>query len=195
MALDLPRRFILYVGGIAPHKNLSVLVTAFSMLMNDPGHQDVGLVLVGDYQKDVFLIDDRLADCISRLNLDKKVIFAGFRSDDELAHLYNAATVFVLPSLSEGFGLPALEAMSCGTPVVCSRAASLPEVVGDAGLFFDPHRPDELFERLRRVFDDHALREELSRRSLQRAAAFSWSKSALSLFSVFEELRDDAPAA
>jgi glycosyltransferase involved in cell wall biosynthesis len=126
--------------------------------------------------------------------LDNNVIFAGFRSDQDLAYLYNAASVFVLPSLSEGFGLPALEAMACGTPVIGSLTTSLPEVVGDAGLFFDPHDPGELAERLGQVLSDNALREELGRRSFRRAAAFSWQRSAFTLYSIFEELIKDASA-
>lgn len=186
--------FILYVGGIAPHKNLPALISAYSMLLKYPQFEKVKLVLAGDYEKDVFLIDSGLREQIERLRLTDRVVLAGFVSDRDLVYLYNAASVFVLPSFCEGFGLPALEAMSCGTPVICSRTTSLPEVVGDAGLFFDPHNPTELLEQLLRVLRNGAFREELSRRSLQRAARYSWAHSAATLFSILEKLNGDAPA-
>jgi glycosyltransferase involved in cell wall biosynthesis len=187
LGLDSSQRFILYVGGIAPHKNLSVLVNAYSELIEKPHYQDVTLVLVGDYEKDVFLIDYELKKLINRLKLDNNVIFTGFVPDDELVHLYNAASVFVLPSFCEGFGLPALEAMSCGTPVIGSDTTSLPEVIGDAGLFFNPKSPEELVDKLVYILDDESFRKELGERSVRRASHFSWSKSAAQLLAVFNE--------
>lgn len=186
--LDIKTRFILYVGGIAPHKNLSTLVTAYSKLINDTVHKDIKLVLVGDYEKDVFLIDKDLNELLKQLHLTDRIIFTGFVSDEELVYFYNAATVFVLPSFMEGFGLPALEAMACGTPVIGSKTTSLPEVVGDAGLFFDPNDPDELLGHMTTIIENDELRKELAQRSLQRSAAFSWSKSASEALSVFEKI-------
>lgn len=182
-------RFILYVGGIAPHKNLSVLVSAYSELIKQPYYKDVKLLLVGDYERDVFLIDHKLKEQINRLNLDKRVIFTGYVPDDELVYLYNAASVFVLPSFCEGFGLPALEAMACGTPVIGSNTTSLPEVVGDAGLFFNPEISQELLDELIQILDDENYRDELGQRSIQRASDFSWSKSAAQLLAIFNEFK------
>jgi len=104
--------------------------------------------------------------------------------------LYNAATVFVLPSLIEGFGLPPLEAMACGTPVIVSDTASLPEVVGDAGLYFDPRDPDALTAQLSRILTDRVLVERLKKKSLARAKHFSWRKSARQLIEVFSEFKE-----
>jgi glycosyltransferase involved in cell wall biosynthesis len=186
--LDIKTRYILYVGGIAPHKNLSTLITAYSKLIEDTNHKDIKLVLVGDYEKDVFLIDNNLKVMLKQRHLTDRVIFTGFVSDEELVYFYNAAIVFVLPSFIEGFGLPAIEAMACGTPVIGSKTTSLPEVVGDAGLFFDPNDPDELLGHMTTIIENDELRKELAQRSLQRSAAFSWSKSASEALSVFEKV-------
>lgn len=189
--LDITTKIILYVGGIAPHKNLSTLVTAYSKLINDTVHKDIKLVLVGDYEKDVFLIDKDLNELLKQLHLTDKIIFTGFVSDEELVCFYNAATVFVLPSFSEGFGLPAVEAMACGTPVIGSKTTSLPEVVGDAGLFFDPDDPDELLKHLTSIIENEELRKKLAQRSIQRASTFSWQKSAVQVLDVFNYLGSD----
>ncbi len=181
-------RFILYVGGIAPHKNIAVLVDAFLRLQETGGHTDTRLVLVGDYSDDVFLIDEKMKRLKDNPALRDKVVFAGYVEDEDLNTLYNAATVFVLPSFCEGFGLPALEAMSCGTVVIGSNTTSIPEVVGDAGLFFDPHDDRELADCLRRVLDDDSLRHELEGRSLRRAATFSWERSAADTLRALQSL-------
>jgi glycosyltransferase involved in cell wall biosynthesis len=181
-------RFALYVGGIAPHKNLTALVAAFDLLAADGQHEDVRLVLVGDYENDVFLMDDAIRARMNDPAFRARVIFTGYIPDDELNALYNAASVFVLPSFCEGFGLPALEAMSCGTVVIGSDSTSIPEVVGEAGLFFDPHDVRALAAHLRTVLDDHALREELQRRALARAAQFSWQRSARDALQVLQAL-------
>jgi glycosyltransferase involved in cell wall biosynthesis len=138
----------------------------------------VRLVLVGDYENDVFLMDDEIKARMNDPEFRKRVIFTGYIPDDDLNALYNAATVFVLPSFCEGFGLPALEAMSCGTVVIGSDTTSIPEVVGEAGLFFDPNNAGALAAHLHTVLDDDELREELQRRALQRAATYSWLRSA-----------------
>jgi glycosyltransferase involved in cell wall biosynthesis len=181
-------RFVLYVGGIAPHKNLATLVTAFDQLAADGQHEDVRLVLVGDYENDVFLMDDAIRARMGDPDFRARVIFTGYIPDEELNALYNAASVFVLPSFCEGFGLPALEAMSCGTVVIGSDSTSIPEVVGEAGLFFDPHDAQALAAHLRSVLDDPVLREKLQRRALQRAAMFSWQRSAQDALQVLQEL-------
>lgn len=178
------QRFILYVGGISPHKNLATLVDAFAALRGE-----WKLVLVGDYQKDVFYSSyTALQEQLQRLNLSGRVIFAGYVPDAELVHFYNAAEVLVLPSFGEGFGLPAMEAMACGVPVVASRAGALPEVVEDAGLLFDPHSARELEDCLRKLLENEPLRRQLGQNGLRRAAQFSWRRSAQNLLAVFEEL-------
>lgn len=181
-------RYILYVGGIAPHKNLVTLLRAFGGLMKFPEYADVRLVMVGDYEHDVFLIDEDLKAGMKDPQFREKVIYTGYVSDEGLNCLYNGAHIFVLPSFCEGFGLPALEAMSCGTVVIGSNTTSIPEVVGDAGLFFDPYSEQELQDHLRRLLDDDALRESLGRRSLERAATFSWQRSAAETLAVFSAM-------
>lgn len=182
-------RFVLYVGGISPHKNLGTLVDAFRLLTADPDFADVKLVLVGDYARDTFHSDyPRLKAQVARLDLEDRVIFAGFVSDEDLAHLYNAAALLVFPSLEEGFGLPAVEAMSCGTPVVVSDRGSLPEIVASAGRLFDPTRPEAIRDALRAVLGDDALRAEMARRGLARAETFTWQHAAQKTLDVFHQL-------
>ncbi len=181
-------RVILYVGGIAPHKNIQTLVKAYASLIEEPKYKDVRLVLVGDVEKEVFLVDSGLSDLIDRLGLNESAIFTGFLEDRDLAILYNAAAVFVLPSYCEGFGLPALEAMACGTPVIGSCTTSLPEVVGNAGLFFHPDSSEELKDRLCEVLHDDGLRRELSKRAIDRAATYSWELSARQALGMFNEI-------
>ena len=116
------------------------------------------------------------------------MVFTGFVDDADLVHFYNGASTLVMPSFDEGFGLPALEAMACGTPVIASRAGALPEVVGNAGKLFNPHDPDELKVCLSDVLGDARLHQEMSRQSLQRAREFSWARSADSALAIFEEV-------
>jgi len=189
--LDISTRYILYVGGIAPHKNLSALINAYSGLIKDSRHNDIKLVLVGDYERDVFLVDNKLRALIKKLHLTDNVVFTGFISDEELVCFYNAALVFVLPSFMEGFGLPAAEAIACGTPVIGSKTTALPEVLGDAGLFFDPNKPDELLEHLTIIIENGELRKKLALRSIRRASAFSWQKSAVQVLNVFNNLKSN----
>ena len=181
-------RFILYVGGISPHKNLGTLVEAHSMLVQNQNEKDVKLVLIGDYQQDVFYsCYSDLKQQIRKLGTNGNVVFTGFVDDADLVYFYNAAAALVMPSFDEGFGLPSLEAMACGTPVVASRAGALPEVVGEAGLLFDPGSPEELKRQLKQLLSDEKLRARLGRKGLLRAKEFSWKQSARSALAVFEE--------
>ena len=182
-------RYILYVGGIAPHKNLTCLIEAFSILVKQETYQDIKLILVGDYENDVFLIDKQLKNIMDNPVLKKNIVFTGNISDEDLNLLYNGAAVFVLPSFCEGFGLPALEAMSCGTVVIGSNTTSIPEVVGNAGLFFNPDKVNELVLQLQHVLDDDELRGKLQSRSLERAATFSWQRSANEMLQVINDLK------
>ena len=180
-------RYILYVGGISPHKNLATLIQAYASLIQTTPHQDVNLVLVGDFQHDVFFSSyPAIRQRIHDLGLADRILTAGFVPDADLVHFYTGAAVFVLPSLDEGFGLPALEAMACGAPVIASRAGALPEVVGTAGLFFHPTAPDELTACLSQVLGDDHLRQTLQARGLQRARQFTWVRSAQAALQGFE---------
>jgi glycosyltransferase involved in cell wall biosynthesis len=177
-------RYLLYVGGLSPHKNLPRLINAFSQVDSD----DVRLVLVGD-AKDVFHTEvSAIRSAIEQSHLNGRVLLPGFVPDGELAHLYRRAYALVQPSLMEGFGLPAVEAMACATPVISSRAGSLPEVIGDAGLFFDPSDVSEMASAINSLLSERLLRDELGRRALVRATLFSWERAARALMECFAEL-------
>jgi glycosyltransferase involved in cell wall biosynthesis len=183
-------RFVLYVGGISPHKNIDTLVIAYERWRQRiGGSAPVSLVLVGDYVADVFhssyLAIRRL---IETAGLESSVRFTGYVPDDHLRDLYSAADVLVLPSFYEGFGLPVLESMACGTPVIASDAGALAEVVSDAGLLFDPHSSEALARVLGRVLGDDALRRDLAARGKVRAAQFTWEASARAALAAFEEV-------
>ena len=165
--------FVLYTGNIKPHKNVDRLIEAFSLLrQRRPG--DVTLVIIGDEASKY----PKLRRLVHRHQLHKHVRFLGFVPDATMAALYRLASVFVFPSLYEGFGLPPLEAMALGTPVITSNVSSLPEVVGDAAVLIDPGSPASIADALARVLDDEALRAELIRRGHERVKAFSWARSA-----------------
>ena len=169
----LERDFVLFVGTIEPRKNVPTLLTAFQQLL-DHYHPEVDLVLAG---APGWLTDEVYA-LVNRLGLAGRAHFVGRVSDEELVWLYNAAQAFVLPSFYEGFGLPPLEAMACGTPVIVSNTSSLPEVVGDAGLLVDPTNANEITVAIWRLLSDEVLRQELIARGLRRVASFSWERAA-----------------
>ena len=175
--------FVLYAGNIKPHKNIDRLIEAFSLLRK-AGREDLKLVIIGDEISKY----PRLRRLVHRLQLDRQVRFLGFVPDATLAALYGLASVFVFPSLYEGFGLPPLEAMAFGTPVVTSNVSSLPEVVGDAALLIDPLSPVEISSAIGRVLDDDALRAELVRRGHERVKTFSWARSVKRIREVYDEL-------
>ncbi|MBA3633564.1 MAG: glycosyltransferase family 4 protein [Acidobacteria bacterium] len=187
--LEPDKPFLMYVGGISPHKNLNTLVDTFHLIIQNANFSSVKLVLVGDYKDDPFFSAyPSLKKQIDRLGLSDKVIFTGYIEDLELAHLYNSTSMVVLPSLEEGFGLPAVEAMACGTPVAASHRGSLPEVLGKAGLFFDPTDTENMAETLRHILGNHALRKEMSQTGLARAKEFLWNKAAKDMLVIFNEL-------
>jgi glycosyltransferase involved in cell wall biosynthesis len=179
-------KFLVYVGGLSPHKNLPRLVEAFAHVSTrDP---EVRLVIIGDFG-DVFHTHvPEIKAAIERGGITDRVVLPGFVPDSELVHLYRRAYALVQPSLLEGFGLPPVEALACGTPVVASQAGSLPEVIGDAGLFFDPLDVSSIATVLRRLVRYPQLRESLASRALARAAQFTWDRAASLLLECFEEL-------
>ncbi len=177
-------RYLLYVGGLSPHKNLLRLVAA--MARGVP--EDVLLVLTGDFH-DVFHSHvPEIQAAIRAHQLEKRVLLTGFVPDQDLVFLYNRAYALVFPSLVEGFGLPAVEAMACGTPVIASNAGSLPEVVGDAGVYFDPTDVGSISEAIGTLLSRPEERADLARRALDRAARFTWTASARALLDCFDEL-------
>ena len=125
---------------------------------------------------------------IEKLGLAGKVTFTGYVPDNDLVYLYNAAVLFVLPSLEEGFGLPAVEAMACGTPVVASNRGSLPEVLGNAGCFVDPCSVESLWSMLRDVIQSDKRRQEMRRSGIARSQSFTWDAAATKLTALFSEV-------
>jgi glycosyltransferase involved in cell wall biosynthesis len=169
----LPDSYILYVGTIQPRKNLDMLIEAYARL-RDGGVTAKQLVIAG---RKGWLYETLFAR-ISALGLKQDVTFTGFVPDEDLPHLYDGACLFVYLSLFEGFGLPPLEAMARGIPVVTSNTTSLPEVVGDAGITVSPRSLDDVIEGMRRVLTDAALADKLSQAGKGRARQFSWERTA-----------------
>jgi glycosyltransferase involved in cell wall biosynthesis len=178
--LPADKPMILYVGGLAPHKNLQGLLQGLAQASESVAAQQLQLALVGDPAGDGFHSHHKeLVDTIQGdTRLQGRVHFAGFVPDEDLVALYSDALALALPSFSEGFGLPAMEAMACGVPVLASTGGSIPEVVGDAGLFFDPHHTAEIAAAIERIAGDPVLRAGLARKALSRAGEFSWKRAA-----------------
>ncbi len=171
--LQVTTPFVLYAGNIKPHKNVDRLIEAYSIVRR-LGHTDTSLLVIGDEVSKF----PNLRRLVHQLDLQSHVRFLGFVNDATLAALYRLASVFVFPSLYEGFGLPPLEAMAAGVPVVTSNASSLPEVVGDAALLVDPLDAGALADAIARVLGDPALRATLIERGHARVAEFSWDRAA-----------------
>lgn len=170
----LPERYALFLASNKPHKNLPRLVEAWGLLCDRHLTGDVKLVVAGHW-------DSRYPQArrrASELGLAEEVIFLGAAGEGDLPALYGGALFFVFPSLYEGFGLPVLEAMACGTAVVCSNVSSLPEVAGEAALQVDPLDVKMLAEGMARLLQDDALRQSLADSGLARAGQFSWEKAA-----------------
>ena len=170
---QLQGRNALFVGNIKPHKNVERLIAAFAKLREDPQFSDLTLIVVGDEISKY----PSLRRAVARHAVRPNVRFFGFVPELTLVALYRAADVFVFPSLYEGFGLPPLEAMANGTPVVTSKISSLPEVVGEAALTVDPYNIDEISEAMKSILTDSALRARLIHDGRVRAQQFVWEES------------------
>ncbi|MFB0519465.1 MAG: glycosyltransferase family 4 protein [Acidobacteriota bacterium] len=179
--IDYP--FILFVGNLKPHKNLTNLLKAFALLR---GRRERGLKLVvagGERDKSA-----QIREIIDRLSLGAEVRFLGYVNKEELCCLYHLAELFAFPSFYEGFGLPPLEAMACGTPVLSSNLSSLPEVLGDAAFMVNPHQVEEIAEGMQQLMENRPLREELIRRGAQQAKRYSWEESARRYLALFTQI-------
>jgi glycosyltransferase involved in cell wall biosynthesis len=178
--LSLPERFILFVGTIEPRKNIISLLRAYRKL----GRSDIGLVVAGGRG---WLFEEIFRE-VGRLNLHGKVLFPGRVSEADLPALYSAASVFVYPSVYEGFGFPPLEAMACGTPVITSNTSSLPEIVGDAGIRVNPEDSGGIAEAIGSVLDDNSKRDEMRMKGIERAKRFSWETCARKTLRLYREV-------
>jgi alpha-1,3-rhamnosyl/mannosyltransferase len=179
----LPKEYVLFLGNLEPRKNLETLLRAYQSL---PGNlrERYPMVIAGasgwhtqELKKALHLIQDR-----------EKPILTGYVPQQLLPDLYRGASLFVYPSFYEGFGLPVLEAMACGIPVVASNTSSLPEVVGETGILINPYDADELRDAIGKVLEDPGQRKEMSERGLERAKLFSWDKCARETLSVYQEV-------
>ncbi|MCK5211933.1 glycosyltransferase family 4 protein [Candidatus Parcubacteria bacterium] len=166
--------FIFYIGRIERKKNIPALIEAFAIMKeNNPGLKEK-LVLVGDASYGY----DETKYMIREFDLVSDVVMPGWVEEDDVPYLYCAASIFVLPSLYEGFGIPLLQAMACGVPIAASEVTSIPEVVGDAGLLFNPNYALSIAEALTRIVNDKKLQAELIEKGLERVKDFSWQKTA-----------------
>jgi glycosyltransferase involved in cell wall biosynthesis len=179
---SLPERYVFWVGDFRPEKNLSFLIQAWARL-RDRLPDLPTLVLAGEKRGDYGKIKEE----VRKQDLEGNVRFSGFIPDDDLPAVYSAATVFVFPSLYEGFGLPPLEAMACGTPCVVSNSSSLPEVTGSAALLFNPTSMDGFADCMVKVLTQPELSDSLRQAGLRQAALFSWKRAAEETLQVYRE--------
>ncbi len=182
-------RRILYVGGFSPHKNLETLIDVFRQISRREEFADVTLVFVGETEKEVFhSYFDFIARQVEDLGLSRRVCFTGYVSDEELIVLLNLSTVLVLPSLMEGFGLPAVEAAACGCPVIATRESPLPELLGEGGFYIDPLEPEQLERSLVRILTSEATRLQMREAGIAAARALTWEQAAGDLLQVFDRV-------
>lgn len=170
--------FLFYVGLKKPHKNLKRLLEAFRILKSQGRREKLVLAGKEDHRYP-------LENVAKEMGLEGEIIFTGYVSKNELVMLYNASEIFIFPSLYEGFGLPILEAMACGKPVITSNCSSIPEVAGDSALFVDPYNVMEIAGAIGRVLDNEQLKKNLSEKALQRPKIFSWTKCAYETLGVY----------
>lgn len=177
-------KFIFYFGNFNPHKNVKALIEAYYNLP-EKIKNEYQLVLGG--RRDKYRLE--LEKIVKHLKIGDRVVFANFIPEDDLPSIYSAAELFVFPSLYEGFGLPPLEAMGCGTPVITSNTTSLPEVVGEAGILVNPYSVDDIKAAIIKVLTDSTLRNNLIKRGLERSRQFTSEKMADQILKIFAEVQ------
>lgn len=170
LGVSLPKRYILFVGTRRPHKNIEGLIKMLGIL-REQKQVDIDLVIAGKGYADY----DGPEQAVKKIGVEKHTHFLDFVSEEHLPALYAGAELVALPSFYEGFGLPVVEAMAHGRPVISSNVTSLPEVLGDGGLLIDPHDPADMAEKAGRILTDEALSKQLSKNATIRAKAFSWN--------------------
>lgn len=183
-SLEIEGDYFLYVGTIEPRKNLERLITAYAAFVKKVGSRSPKLVLAGGKG----WLDQGIYSRVEKLGMKENVIFTKYVPSEDMNPLMCGALAFVFPSLYEGFGMPPLEAMACGVPVLSSGEASLPEVTGDCAVICDAYDTKSIAEGMYRLYSSEELRKELSRKGLQRAQGFTWKRSAEMLMDVYREL-------
>ncbi len=177
-------QFILFVGERRPHKNIENLIKAFEMCRQRRGA--VKLVIVGKSYAD-YKEPERL---VERMDLQDDILFTGYVNDRELHRLYRHATIFILPSFYEGFGIPVFEAMSHGVPVIASKTSCIPDIAGDSALYIDPDDTEDIASAIADLLSDHEKQKQLSERGKQRVQELSWSRAAEQTVRVYHQLRE-----
>jgi glycosyltransferase involved in cell wall biosynthesis len=193
--LNLPKRFILYVGDINYNKNIQGLIQTFARIAESD--QKLHLVLVGKGFITASPQRKEITSLIHSLNLEDRILQLGHVSIEQLVSIYNLAEVYVQPSFSEGFGLPVLEAMACGTPVVSAHTASLPEIVTDSALLVDPYNIKKMAKSIEAVLHTKQLRDDLIEKGLKHVRLFTWEKCAEETVAVYKSVcsfKDDSPS-
>ncbi|MBR6968234.1 MAG: glycosyltransferase family 4 protein [Ruminococcus sp.] len=183
-SLDIDGDYFLYLGNIEPRKNLERLISAYAVFAKKAGAEAPKLVLAGGKG----WLDSGIYSRVGKLGLSGRVIFTEYVPSEDMNPLMCGAVAFVFPSIYEGFGMPPLEAMACGVPVLASGEASLPEVTGDCALICDAYDVKSIARGLYRLYSDEELRRDLSRRGIERAKGFTWERSAKMLMDVYREL-------
>jgi glycosyltransferase involved in cell wall biosynthesis len=178
-------RYILGLSTLEPRKNTAHLIRCFFKILSENRYDDDYLVLAGSKG---WLYEEIFQTVNSSSKLKNKVIFTGFIDDEDISKVYSGASFFVYPSLYEGFGLPPLEAMQCGIPVITSNNSSLPEVVGNAGIMVDATDEEQLCHAMSQLLDDSNLRNQLSIQALQQAQKFSWEKCAFETLTIYQHI-------
>ncbi len=192
----LPEKYLLYVGDVNWNKNIEGLLTAFARVKNqgnkESRNQGIKLVLVGKAFLDISLAEvQKINNLADNLKITQQIVKLGYVSNFDLAAIYNLASVYIQPSFYEGFGLPLLEAMACGCPVLCSNKSSLPEVGGDAVLYFNPENIKEMVGTLKSILDEPGLRINLSEEGLRQASKFSWKKTAVETLKIYDKVSNN----
>ncbi|HOV91096.1 MAG TPA: glycosyltransferase family 1 protein [Syntrophorhabdaceae bacterium] len=183
----LSNQFLLFVGNVKPHKNLHGLIKAFGLLKKHKKLEEFNLVIVG--KKEGFITGDKeIERLINELSLEPFIKFTGFVMDNDLPAIYNLASALIFPSFYEGFGFPPIEAMACGCPVIASNTASLPEVCGDAVLYVDPNKTEDIAQKIELLLTNKSLIDRLKEMGFQRVRQFTWEKCAAETLKTIEEI-------
>ncbi|MEG0332370.1 MAG: glycosyltransferase family 1 protein [Clostridium sp.] len=181
---SIEKDFILYVGGFSPRKNILGLIESFSKLPEST-RENLNLVILGKKGRSYYKYRDRVLE----LGLKGQVIFPGYVKVDELPIFYNGCKVFCYPSFYEGFGLPPLEAMACGAPVISSNLTSMPEILQDSATYIDPNDADDIYDKLSLLINDDNYREKMAFKGLLHSANYSWKKTALETINVLSSTK------